>query len=335
MSLRLPRTTASLAAFFIGLAIPAVAAAQSFPFERTIAVSGDVALDVLTERGKIDIAPGDSGRIVITGTATVRAGWNVPADAVELARASAAQPNVEETPHAIRLRPPVDERTRQAVTVAYQIRVPPATRVNAASDSGAITIEGIQQTVVVRTQSGAIELSNLDAALDVASGSGAVTMQDLRGDVRVETTSSAILARGLGAGFRARTGSGAIEATFSGRGDADVLTRSSRIALSDLQGALTARTNSGHVDMSGVPGGPWDVDSGSGSQEIRWTAPVRATLDASSGSGSVIVSKDLLAVDASDKRRVRGEIGDGGAGGGVRVTLRSRSGSIKIEQSRR
>ena len=60
---------------------------------------------------------GEPGRIEIKGAATVRVGWNVPANAVELARQVAAGPPIEHQGTTVRLRPPQDGATQRAVTV--------------------------------------------------------------------------------------------------------------------------------------------------------------------------------------------------------------------------
>jgi len=68
----------------IGAATPAVA--QRLPFEQSFAVNEPLSLDVSTIRGKIDVTAGEPGRVVITGAVTIRVGWDLPANAADLAR---------------------------------------------------------------------------------------------------------------------------------------------------------------------------------------------------------------------------------------------------------
>ena len=112
-------------AFGAGSASPALA--QRFPFERSFDVTGPSALDVSTIRGKIDVTVGEPGRIVVVGTATVRVDWNVPSNAADLARKVAANPPIQLEGQTLRLRPPSDPADQRAVTVSYQVRVPPDT----------------------------------------------------------------------------------------------------------------------------------------------------------------------------------------------------------------
>ena len=162
--------------------------AQRFPFERTFDATGASTLDVSTLRGKIDVTAGDPGRIVVAGTVTVRVDWNVPADAEDLAKQVAANPPIQQDAERITLRPPSDPAAQRAVTVSYQVRVPPNTRVTTTSDSGATTVREVSGTVSVRTQSGAIELGKLGADVEVTTGSrapvqGSVTKRKVAGTV--------------------------------------------------------------------------------------------------------------------------------------------------------
>src|SRR5689334_3498069 len=124
------RSTPICALFLLAWAASAVpAAAQRFPFERSIEVASGAALDVSTGRGKIEIIAGTPGRIVVSGTVTVRAGWDVPANAVDLAGKVARQPPVESTDRMVRLREPSDAAEQRAVIVSYVVSVPPDTPV--------------------------------------------------------------------------------------------------------------------------------------------------------------------------------------------------------------
>jgi hypothetical protein len=161
-------TAIAVAILAANLVAATPAFAQRFPFERTVQVDGPIRLDVETRRGKVDVSPGETGHVVIEGVVTVRVGWDVPANAVELARQVGLNPPVAQDGDTIRLRPPAQADEQRAVTVSYQVRVPPDTRVQVASDSGAITVRGIGGTVGVKTQSAAIDLATLGGAATVS-----------------------------------------------------------------------------------------------------------------------------------------------------------------------
>ena len=310
-------------AFSVGSASPALA--QRFPFERSFDVTGPSALDVSTIRGKIEVTAGEPGRIVVVGTATVRVDWNVPANAADLARKVADNPPIQREGQTVRLRPPSDAAEQRAVTVSYQVRVPPETEVATTSESGATSVRGVARAVVIRTQSGAIDVMQLGGTAVVTSGSGSVTVDDVAGSLTVTTSSSSVTARSIAGDLRVRTKSGAVDVALSGEGDADVETGSSAIRLSGIRGGVIAATQSGHVSLQGVPRRDWTASAGSGSVDIVTASSVPFTLDASSGSGSVKVIGPTVQGSVS-KRKVVGSIAEGGP----LMKVTSRSGSIVV-----
>src|SRR5688572_18129570 len=239
--------------FPAALLIAAPAAAQRFAFERTYDVASAPVIDVSTTRGKIAIRVGEPGRIVVTGAATVRVGLTTPGDATDRAQKVAANPPIEQSGERLQLRSPADPADNRAMTVNYDVRVPPDARIVAVSDSGAIDIRDIGGAVEARTQSSAIALSDLGSTADIDTGTGAVTVDRVDGIVRISTSSSAITARNLRGGLRARTSSGRVFGSFAGPGPVDVQTQSSAIDLTGVSGALTTFSESGRTSITGEP----------------------------------------------------------------------------------
>jgi DUF4097 and DUF4098 domain-containing protein YvlB len=249
----------------------------------------------------------------------------VPSDAIDLARKVAANPPIEQSGDRLRLRSPSDPAEDRAMTVNYDLRVPPNARLIAVSDSGAIDIRDVGGSVEARTQSSSIALSDLGGSADADTGSGAVTVDRVDGIVRVSTSSSAITARNLRGGLRARTASGRVFGSFIGQGAVDVQTQSSAIDLSGVSGALTTFSESGHTYVTGEPSAAWNVSSGSSGIDVRFVSKVNATLHATTSSGTVYTPERLV-TGSVEKGRVEGAIGDGGPV----VRLSSRSGSIRV-----
>jgi DUF4097 and DUF4098 domain-containing protein YvlB len=262
---------------------------------------------------------------VVTGAVTVRIGLTVPVNAIELARQVAEKPPIEQTGDRLRLRAPADPVEDRAMTVHYDVRLPPEARVIAVSDSGVIDIRDVGGAVEARTQSSSIALSDLGDSVDADTGSGAVTIDRVAGIVRVSTSSSGITARSLRGGLRARTGSGRVFASFAGQGPVDVQTQSSAIDLSGVTGTLTTFSESGHTSITGEPSGAWNVSSGSSGIDVHFASKVNANLYATTSSGTVY-TPDRLVTGSIERQRVEGAIGSGGPV----VRLASRSGSIRI-----
>lgn len=314
----------ALATGVIVLMAAASASAQVFHFERTLPVDGIPTVNISTIRGRVSVRAGEAGRVVVNGTVRVRIGPMVPADASALAKAVADRPPIEQAGDVVHVRAPSDPATESAVTVGYEVSVPPATILSVRTDSGALEIDGIQGSVTVRTESGAVTLAGL-ADTEVISGSGGVTIRGIGGRLKVTTGSGGITAAGLQDGLEARSNSGHIDIVFDGPGDVDVRTQSSAITLGDVKGALTVHSNSGRVRASGAPVRGWTVTTGSSAIDITLDDDAPATLVATTESGSVKTTADLVSGEM-EKGRVSGTI----RGGGPTVRLESRSGSITV-----
>jgi len=322
------RTTTRIAVLAVFCAsAPSLAFAQRFAFERTIQTTGPTRLDVSTDRGKIEVVAGRPGRVVVEGAATVRLGWNVPANAVEIAKKVAAAPPIEFVDQTVRLRIPVDPTAQLAVIVNYRVEVPPGTEVRARTDSGSTTIRGVDGTVDVRTQSSFIDVADISGATQLFTGSGAVRAHGISGPLAVTTQSSGITLSGLRSSLHVRTQSGAVNADMIGTGDVEVETGSSAINVNGAGGGLAVRTQSGRVTVQGAPTRDWRATTGSSEVHFDLARTGGFTLDAVSQSGSVDFSGANVTGTVS-KHSVRGDVG----GGGPTVMVRTGNGAIRIQR---
>ena len=304
---------------------PTLASAQRFSFERTIQTSGTTRLDVTTDRGKIEVIAGRPGRVVIEGAASVRVGWNVPSNAVELARQVAAAPPIEYADQTVRLRLPADSAAQQAVIVNYRVEVPPGTEVRTRTDSGATSIRGVEGAVDIRTHSSAIEVGDISGAVQIATGSGAVRASDVSGALSVSTESSAIRLSRLGSSLKARTQSGEINADLRGTGDVDVETGSSAITLQGVRGGLAVRTQSGRVNVQGAPTRDWKATTGSSNVMFDLEQTDGFVVDAVTRSSHIDI-KGINVNGSVTKQTVKGTVGNGGP----TVMVRTGNGQIHI-----
>ncbi len=307
------------------LALPATAFAQRARFERSYDVPPGATLDVSTIRGRIDVRVGAPGRIRVDGDTTVRVGFGVPANAWVLAQQVAADPPITLEGATLRLTPPPGSLEQSAMTIRYEITVPPDTVVHTRSDSGATTVRDVRGPTDVETGSGAIELSRLSGGLVALTRSGSVRADGIDGGARVRTDSSSIRLRDVRGSLDVRTESGSVDASLEGPGDVDVATGSSSIELDGVRGRLSAATRSGHIRVQGEPIGPWSVRTESSAIEL--TVPRRAPfdLDARSETSDVHLEGTTLAGNTA-KGFAKGTV----AGGGPAITASSRSGRIRI-----
>lgn len=324
------RTTLPFAVFVALIVAPSAAFAQRIPFERTFQGTESTTLDVSTVRGKIEVLAGEPGKIIVEGTATVRVGFNVPANAVDLAKQVAAAPPIEQSAAVIKLGEPTNADAQRAVTVSYRVRVPPKTDVRTSSESGETSIRGTSASVSVRTETGAITVGDLSGSIDIATGSGAVAAGQIAGSLSVKTASSAFNGTGLGSSLRVRTESGSVKAAFQGTGDVDVETGSSAVTLQRVRGGLTVKTRSGQLTLEGVPLRDWTATTGSSSVKLNLGADSGFQLDAASRSGDVTVDGTKASMTTT-KHAVTGQIGQGGPA----VRARTGSGAIRVQVAQR
>jgi DUF4097 and DUF4098 domain-containing protein YvlB len=325
------RTAFRIAALIVSASgVPALAFAQRVTFERTIESSAAMTLEVSTDRGKIEVVAGPAGRVLVEGAATVRVGWNVPPNAVEIARQVAASPPIEQAGNTVKLTIPAARDAQRAVTVSYRVQVPPDTTVRTTSGSGATSIRGVAAPVDVRTQSAAIDVGDVSGAVQIATGSGAVRASDIAGTLSVTTSSSSFDGSRLRSSLRVRTQSGDVDAALEGRGDVDVETSSSGVQLRGVRGGLLVKTQSGRVTLQGVPAGDWSATTSSSSVTIELEQGPGFRLDAASRSGSVTLERTSLAGSITE-RAAKGSVGSGGP----LVQVRTGSGSIRVQGAER
>lgn len=286
----MPRHITIALLFAVLISAPRPTRAQDRTFERSFPVTGAAVLDAATDAGAITVRAGSGSSIEVRGRVQVRRGWNVPGNAAELASRVAAAPPLTQDGQTVRLGHIDDETTRRAVTITYEVTVPPATTVEARTGSGAVRVEGVQGAVRARTGSGSIGV------------------------------------RALGGNADLTTGSGAIEAALDGKGDVAVKTGSGSVSLTGVVGALTASTGSGSIEVSGRPVSGWKASSASGRIAVRVPAESGFLLDARSSSGSIDVEMPLTTQGRQDRRHVQGSV----RGGGPTLELSTASGSIAV-----
>lgn len=301
------------------------AAAQRTSFERTLDTPTAVTLDVSTLGGRIELRTGGPGKVVVRGAATVRIGFNVPANAPELAKQVAANPPIERAGDIIWLRPPSDPAQRRAAIVSYDVMVPPGTVVRAKSDSGEIVATDLSATTSLQTQSGRIDVTSSGSDLAVITGSGAVNVQGAAAALSVTTASSAIGIRDARGAVRVKTQSGAVKVDLAPTADVDVETSSSAIQVSGARNRLAARSQSGAIQVAGQTGGQWDVRTSSSRIELAVSRGGNASFALSSRSSDVEIPRELVTSSVS-KGHAEGTLGNGSN----RVTAQSGSGRIAL-----
>src|SRR5215469_15284129 len=278
-------------------------------FDRTLAVSGPVDLEVLTHSGDVKVhADSSSSQVVIHGKIYVGDHWLMG--------------RREDDVHAIQQNPPIRQEGNSIhidyvnvrnISIDYDVSVPADTTVRTHSGSGDQEIRGTHGNVDVQTGSGDVRLASLTGEIHVQTGSG---------DVRAHAVSGPV---------RGGTGSGDVEIEETGPGDIDLRTGSGGITARGLQGGFRGETGSGDITAEGTQSGSWDMHTGSGNVHVQLPSNSAFDADISTSSGRVDVGEPI-------EMTVQGRIGDVHKsihgkvrGGGPLLRVRTGSGDIHIE----
>lgn len=205
----------------------------------------------------------------------------------EQAREIAANPPIEQSGDTIH----VGQHQEQwhGISIDYEVEAPAGTVLNAISGSGDIVDEGVGQNAKLETGSGDISATSLEGP------------------------------------FTVKTGSGNITAAQTGQGDVVAETGSGDIELKDIHGGFRGQTGSGDIKASGTPSASWMLQTGSGNIELS-TGNAPLTLDASTGSGSVITDHEMVVQGTFDRHHIHGNLN----GGGPTLRIQTGSGDIHI-----
>jgi len=293
--------------FLLVLASQVSSASVQGSFDRTYQVTGPVDLEVLTHSGDIVVKSGPAGSVVIRGRIHVGDGWfsgNRQADVSEIEK----NPPIHQTGNSIH----IDYLNVHNISVDYEITAPPDTQVKTHSGSGDQTMEGLHSN------------------LDLESGSGDMRLHGISGEMRLHTGSGDVDAHEVSGPFTAEAGSGDIRAEENGSGNIRIHTGSGNIELRGVNGSLLAESGSGDVTIDGTMKNIWEVRTSSGDVEFQVPQDAAFDLDASTGSGSVVVDRPITMTVQGDlreaHRQVKGKVG----GGGPELTVHTGSGDVRI-----
>jgi len=306
----MPRSMAKIfpAALIFAAAFSSVAqAAVRGSFERTLQVSGPVDLQVFTRSGDISVRNGPAGTARISGKIHVEDSWFSGRRQDEVNEIE-KNPPIHQDGNNIH----IDYLNYHGVSVDYEITVPADTTLHTQSGSGDQRIEG------------------LTSAVDLESGSGDMTLRNLGREVRLHTGSGNVEAHDILGPFTAETGSGDIRLEEKAAGDIRVHTGSGNVEVRGVNGALRAETGSGDVEISGINKGEWTVRTSSGDVDLQLPSDAAFDLDATAGSGSVVVDRPVTMTVQGDLRRAQHSIRGKVSGGGPQLGVHTGSGDIRI-----
>jgi hypothetical protein len=302
------RSLLATALVVLFVATAAFASTPQGTFEKTLAVTGPVDLEVLTRSGDVTVRAGSSGSVFIRGKIYVGDRW-FGGRREDDVQAIEKNPPIRQSGNSVH----IDYVDYHNISVDYEITVPADTTVRTHSGSGDQILEGTRGNADVQTGSGDVKISNLTGEVHLQTGSG---------DVRARSISGAV---------HGGTGSGNVEIEETAQGDIDLHTGSGNITARGVQGGFRGETGSGDVTAEGTQTGSWEIHTGSGNVHVRLPSNAAFDADISTSSGSVDVGAPI-------EMTVQGRIGDVHKsihgkvrGGGPLLRVRTGSGDVHIE----
>lgn len=303
------RTSGIMASMVLCAVVFATYAAASVQgsFDRTFQVTSAVDLEVFSHSGDITVRSGAAGAVKVSGKIHVGDRWlrgNRQADVSEIEK----NPPVRQTGNSIR----IDYVNAHDISIDYEITVPADTSVRTHSGSGDQSIEGMRKD------------------LELESGSGDMRLRDLTGGVRLHTGSGDVEARDISGAFHAETGSGDIRLDAKASGDVRVHTGSGNVELRGVSGTLQAEAGGGDISIVGTQTGTWEIRTSSGNVDVQLPAEASFDLNASTGSGEVVVGRPVIMIIQGrveeSRRKVNGKVGSGGP----QLSVHTGSGDVHI-----
>ncbi len=116
--------------------------------------------------------------------------------------------------------------------------------------------------------SGWLDVSDLDADLDITDDSGSIKIRDIQGKVAIEDGSGKIYIDDIRGHLEVKDGSGSIQVERI-RGDVRLVDGSGPMTIKDIDGNLTIRDGSGGIEIINVSRNVLIKDAGSGALDIE------------------------------------------------------------------
>jgi hypothetical protein len=324
------RTVKNLGLLLLTLGISALpmSASATGHFERTLQVSGQVDLDVVSGSGNITVHTGGSGSVSVSAKIHASNSWLFgDGGAEERIRRIEKNPPVEQQGTMIRIGRIEDRELQRNISIDYDLTVPAQTKVVSHTGSGDIVISGVNLSLAAKTGSGNITVGNVSGDARISSGSGDLKINGVKGALHAETGSGNIHAEGIAGEITATTGSGDVDMHQVAAGDVKVETGSGNVRLFGIQGGLRAETGSGDIHAEGDAAHDWRLGAGSGNITLKLPAKSSFNLDARTSSGTLKVNHTLTAQGPASHNHIQGKAG----AGGVLLDLHTGSGDIEID----
>lgn len=297
--------------FVCGFCAGAALAGEKFEekFNKTEALARDGKVIINNVSGGIVVKSWDKAEVQIAA----RKVCDVVSE--EKAKENMAKVTIEvtKTGNIVQIETKYPPRTRNNVSVHYELTIPDKAAIKVKNTSGSVDASGIGGVFEGNVTSGNTTLSQMGGGVDSRNVSGRIEIRDSVGEIDLKTVSGNISAVRI-------------------KGSVDAETTSGRIELSDISEAKSVRAKvlSGGISYDGqmAPGGRFNFETLSGSIKLMIPSNAGFELDAEAFSGRVNSEFPITMQGTISPKELRGVVNNGGA----TLRVKTFSGSIDIRK---
>ncbi|MEZ5395921.1 MAG: DUF4097 family beta strand repeat-containing protein [Bryobacterales bacterium] len=295
-----------LAVLLLGCTLEVVADNVEGVFDKSLTVSGPVALELESRSGSVEVIGSSGDEVRVHGK--IRAGWGMSREEAEK-RVKALQddPPVRLEDGVVRIGHGVAPALFDDISVSYEITIPERAKVTIQSRSGSQTVERVAGPVVLDSRSGSVHVRDIASDVEARLSSGSLTVEHVKGALTAESSSGSQTFRDIAGGVHTQSSSGSVK-------------------LEDIHGPVEVKASSGSVRVRQASAAPVKVDCSSGSIHVETATGAGYDFDIQTSSGGIGLPDDEVTLTQSDKRHKKGAL----RGGGPLIALQARSGGVQV-----
>ncbi len=342
---------------------------NSYPFDIDVPskpVPADARITVHGNRGDIDVRPGNTDEIRVSGKANVHT-WN-ESEAARMAKPVSAE--VVKNGDGFEIRPTGIGGNASRIGVDMNVTVPPRSSVTVRNDRGDVNISDMEEVVAIYHGSGDVEVRDNSGDVNIDTRKGDIKVSDTKGNIKVEGQGGEVNVENATGGLTLngeffgpiRAEKVAKGVRFISRRTDLTLTQltghmefsSGNLEIADAPGNLSLRTNSYDIDVENA-GGKVDIQNRDASVSVRFPATPKEDIQILNSNSTISLSlpgSSNFQIDASCKScdissdfendslkitksnsgdtQLQGSVGNGR---GPKITLRTTYGSISLHKT--
>jgi len=298
--------------------------------EHTFRASAGGELAIRSDRGSIEVTPGEDGEVHIE---------IVPGGSLKDVADIEDEFDIRFDRSGNRVSLDIASRRDEGVfrwfrwdraRIHIRVRVPSRFSAELNTAGGSIAVDGLQGKIQARTSGGSLSFGRIEGPIHARTSGGSIRLLESAGDADLKTSGGRIRLEGVNGNVVARTSGGPI-IVEGALGSVVASTSGGNIRVDGAMGPIEARTSGGSVTASihGQPEGDCYLKTSGGSVTVHLAPDLGFRIDAKTSAGRV--RSDLALRDATQTRsRLQGVLNSGGP----ELRLRTSGGSIRILQMR-